>query len=115
MQLLWSARLFEVLPELLLFGGQPVPLVVAFSYVLELDAVFIVCSSGELLLLHAASHEVEEVGVVAGGLAAAAWSPDGELLALLGYNQLLLLMNKVLDLPLHCFLHARKPYSSYVE
>lgn len=31
----------------------------------------------------------------AGGIAAAAWSPDGELLAVLGYNQLLLLMTKV--------------------
>lgn len=62
---------------------------------LELDAVFIACSSGELLLLHTASRSVEEVGVVSGGVAAAGWSPDGELLVLLGYNQGLLMMNKV--------------------
>jgi hypothetical protein len=63
--------------------------------VLELDAVFVACSSGELLLLHTASRAVEEVGVVQGGVAAAGWSPDGELLVLLGYNQGLLMMNKV--------------------
>jgi hypothetical protein len=32
---------------------------------------------------------------VSGGVAAAGWSPDGELLVLLGYNQGLLMMNKV--------------------
>lgn len=96
MQLLWSVPLFEQpSPPFSPDGRQPAQLIVAFSFVLELDAVFVACSSGELLLLYTASHAVEEVGVVAGGLAAAAWSPDGELLALMGYNQLLLMMNKV--------------------
>lgn len=61
----------------------------------ELDAVFIATSSGQLLLLDTASREVDEVGVVQGGVAAAAWSPNGEQLALLGFNGLLLIMNKV--------------------
>lgn len=69
--------------------------VVSFTHVVELDAVFIATSSGQLLLLDTVSREVEEVGVVQGGLAAAAWSPNGEQLAVLGFNGLLLIMNKV--------------------
>ncbi|WIA32299.1 hypothetical protein OEZ86_003144 [Tetradesmus obliquus] len=102
-KLLWSTPLFEEPPPLFSPDGSssssstPAELVVSFSFVLELDAVFIACSSGELLLLHTASRSVEEVGVVSGGVAAAGWSPDGELLVLLGYNQGLLMMNKEWD------------------
>ena len=64
-------------------------------------------STGELLLLSSGASsgstggsrdrqpEVEEVGAVDGGLAAAAWSPDGELLALVSGTGSLLLMNRV--------------------
>ena len=38
---------------------------------------------------------VEDMGVVEGGIAAAAWSPDGEQLVLAGGNGQLLLMNQV--------------------
>jgi hypothetical protein len=95
-QLVWSTPLFEEpQPPFSPDGKTPAELVVSFSFVLELDAIFIACSSGELLLLHTASRSIEEVGVVSGGVAAAGWSPDGELLVLLGYNQGLLMMNKV--------------------
>jgi hypothetical protein len=45
--------------------------------------------------LDTVSREVEEVGVVPSGIAAAGWSPNGEQLAVLDYNGLLLIMNKV--------------------
>lgn len=41
-----------------------------------------------------------QVGTVGGGVAAAAWSPDAELLALVSEHGQLLLMNKVLLLHL---------------
>jgi hypothetical protein len=124
-------------------SGSPIA---AFAHVLELDALFIALSSGQLLLLHtqhpallsqqrqeqqqqqqrgAAAHGgrsssaasggaqradghaaplwcgagsegvVEEVGVIEGGVEAAAWSPDGELLTVLARRSAtLLLMNK---------------------
>jgi hypothetical protein len=68
---------------------------VALSHVLELDALFLALSSGELLLLHTASQDVEEVGSVAGGVDAAEWSPDGEVLAVAGAGGKLLLLSKV--------------------
>ncbi|KAF6250795.1 IKI3 family-domain-containing protein [Scenedesmus sp. NREL 46B-D3] len=96
-KLLWSNPFFEEWQPPFRPNGAPAELVVSFSFVLELDAVFIACSSGELLLLHTASRSVEEVGVVSDGVAAAGWSPDGELLVLLGYNSGLLMMNKEWD------------------
>jgi hypothetical protein len=69
--------------------------VAAFAHVVELDALFIAASNGQLLLLDTSTREVDEVGVVTGGVAAAGWSPDGEQLAVLGFNGLLLIMNKV--------------------
>ncbi len=81
--------------------------VAAFDHCPELEALCLALSTGELLLLRGpegvagsgtssgSSPEVEEVGAVEGGLAAAAWSPDGELLALVTCTAQLLLMNKV--------------------
>lgn len=69
--------------------------IAAFAHVVELDALFIACSNGQLLLLDSASREADEVGMVTGGVAAAGWSPNGEQLAVLGYNGLLLTLNKV--------------------
>ncbi|KAL4420046.1 hypothetical protein ABPG77_007485 [Micractinium sp. CCAP 211/92] len=80
--------------------------VAAFDHCPELEALCLALSTGELLLLRGpegvagsgtssgSSPEVEEVGAVEGGLAAAAWSPDGELLALVTCTAQLLLMNK---------------------
>lgn len=83
-------------------AGAPHARVVALSYVIELDALFVAVTTGELLLLHAADSsaasrgfEFEEVGVVAGGVAAAAWSPDGEVVAVAGAEGKLLLLSKV--------------------
>lgn len=105
LQLLWSLRL-----PLEMTAAAAASPIAAMSYVVELEALFIAATSGELLLLHTAAAaaatqhhqqqqecgcEVEEVGVVQGGVAASAWSPDGEQLAVLGYNGLLLVMNKV--------------------
>lgn len=66
---------------------------VALSYQIEGEALFAALSSGELLLLHPGTRDVEEAGAVAGGVAAAAWAPDGEALAVAGARggQLLLL------------------------
>jgi elongator complex protein 1 len=92
----------------------PPPPIAAFAHVVELEALFIATSAGQLLLLHTAlaaaqrtstsSNDqaapgaevdaVEEVDVVQGGVAAAGWSPNGELLAVLGHSGLLLVMNK---------------------
>lgn len=74
-------------------GGSGRARVVSLSYVLERDALLAALSSGELLLVDAGTREVEEVGAVAGGVAAAAWSPDGGALAVAGAEggQLLLL------------------------
>jgi hypothetical protein len=69
--------------------------IAAFVHVVELDALFIAASNGQLLLLDTVSRAVDEVGVVTGGVAAAGWSPNGEQLAVLGCNGLLLTMNKV--------------------
>lgn len=71
------------------------PTTVSLSYIIELDALFIALSSGELLLLHADSREVEEVGAIQDGVEAAAWSPDGEVLAVVGAGGKLLLLSKV--------------------
>lgn len=42
-----------------------------------------------------------QVGMIEGGIAAASWSPEGELLAIVTGNALLLLFNKVAFCPLH--------------
>lgn len=80
--------------------------VAAFDHAPELESLSLALSTGELLLVHTeggqggsgaspAGPEVEEVGTVEGGLAGGAWSPDGEVLALVTGTALLLLMNKV--------------------
>ena len=71
------------------------PAAVCLSHILELDALFVAMASGELLLLHTATRELEEVGAIAGGVAAAEWSPDGEVLAVAGGGGKLLLLSKV--------------------
>jgi hypothetical protein len=60
-QVQWRASL---LPEDVAGLGLPPPEVVGFTYVLELEAIAIGLSNGELLLLHTEKHEVEELGLV---------------------------------------------------
>jgi elongator complex protein 1 len=72
--------------------------VTACAHAPDLEAVFIALSTGELLLLRPSAPSlpavaVEEVGRVAGGVAAEAWSPDGEVLAVVGCAGQLLLMS----------------------
>ncbi|GBF99867.1 hypothetical protein Rsub_12507 [Raphidocelis subcapitata] len=71
----WRAPLAPPAP------GAPPPCVVALSHQIESEALFAALSSGELLLLNPATREVEEAGAIAGGVAAAAWAPDGEAVA----------------------------------
>jgi hypothetical protein len=53
-------------------------------------------ATGELLLLHTAAREWEEAGALDCGVAAAAWSPDGDALAAVGAGGArLLLLSKV--------------------
>ena len=68
--------------------------IVAMDYVLELDALMIALSSGDLMLLHVESAEAEDIGTIQGGVATASWSPDGELVAVVSRTGNLILMNK---------------------
>jgi elongator complex protein 1 len=69
--------------------------IAGLEYVLELDAVMVALASGDLLLIYTETKELEEVGSIQGGIACMAWSPDGELLALVSNSGNLLLMTKV--------------------
>jgi hypothetical protein len=69
--------------------------IAGLEYVLELDAVMVALTSGDLLLIYTETKELEEVGSIQGGVACMAWSPDGELLALVSNSGNLLLMTKV--------------------
>jgi elongator complex protein 1 len=64
------------------------------DYVLELDALMIALSSGDLMLLHVETAEAEDIGTIQGGIAIASWSPDGELVAVVSRTGNLILMNK---------------------
>eukprot|EP00798_Chlamydomonas_sp_ICE-L_P030382 gene30382-35390_t len=71
--------------------------VVSMCFVVELEALCIGLSSGELLLLRCNNEggvdEVEEVGGIEGGLCALEWSPDGEVFAAISGAGRLLVMN----------------------
>ena len=77
----------------------PGHVVTSVSAVLELEALCICTAEGALLLLRTSSQEVEQVGHFQGGIAAAAWSPDGAVLLILTALGSLLLMNQVRLLP----------------
>ena len=70
----------------------------AVSAVLELEALCICTAEGALLLLHTGSQQLEQVGQLQGGVAAAAWSPDGALLLVLTALGRALLLNQVKSL-----------------
>lgn len=85
-------------------AGCTIPLdasLAAFAFSVELEVLCIGLSSGHLLLLHhsitSAVPSLEEVGQVEGGVVAAAWSPDGEAVAILGGLGQLLLMTSSWD------------------
>lgn len=61
---------------------------------IELEALCLALTNGSLLLLSLEERQWEEVGALEGGIAAAALSPDGELLATASGDGKLLLMTK---------------------
>lgn len=68
---------------------------ILLSFLAETQSIFVALSSGDLLLLPAPSEreelmsndQVECVGSIDGGIAAAAWSPDDEILVLMSCYQ----------------------------
>lgn len=74
------------------------------SFDIELDGLCLCMSNGQILLFDASEGVMEEVGEVDGGLAAASWSPSGELLVLMSGEGKMMVMNKVV--------HARKKRAS---
>lgn len=75
--------------------GGPASAVTGFCFSLELDAICISLSTGELLLLNVNTQQLEEVGVVGGGIMALQWSPDGEVFAAVSGAGNILLMDQV--------------------
>ncbi|KAG1673002.1 hypothetical protein FOA52_005932 [Chlamydomonas sp. UWO 241] len=71
--------------------------VTSLAYALDLDAVCLSTASGQLVLVHPASREVQEVGSVDGGVVAMEWSPDGEVLAMVTGTGSLLVMSQEWD------------------
>ena len=64
------------------------------AYAVELESVCVGTADGALVLLRADGAAVEQVGSVAGGVAAAAWSPGGDVLLVITGHGILLLMNQ---------------------
>lgn len=72
----------------------------SFAFVPELDALSLCLSTGHLLLLYpnkGFDAAIEEVGVIQGGILAAAWSPDGEVFAIVGGLGQIMLMTSNWD------------------
>ena len=83
-QPLWSTALPTTTPTTL----------TALVHVLELDAVVAATAAGDLFSLASANGAAEEVGAVGGGVAALAWSPTGDAVALISGAGRLLLMDR---------------------
>lgn len=84
----WTADLRHLVPDL-----SPDATIVDFKFLDSSESLCIAMSSGQILLL-CNEFECEEVGTVEGGIAAAAWSPDGETLAALStFGRLLFIRN----------------------
>ena len=62
------------------------------TYVAELEGVCCVSASGQLLKVHAEYAQVEPVGDISTGIAAVAWSPDQEVVALVTKGNTLVAM-----------------------
>ena len=86
MQEEWQAEVFP--------SGLDGMHVTSMSYQLELDSVCLSLSSGSLVLVHAETHAVEEVGSIEGGISAMEWSPDGDVLAMVTGAGNLLVMSQ---------------------
>ncbi|KAF5832885.1 IKI3 family-domain-containing protein [Dunaliella salina] len=79
-------------------AGGPDSAVTGFCFSLELEAICISLSTGELLLLNVDTQQLEEVGAVEGGIVALQWSPDGEVLAVISGMGNILLMDQEWEL-----------------
>ena len=66
----------------------------ALAFAVELESVCVGTADGALVLVSADGATVEQVGRVAGGVAAAAWSPGGDALLVVTGHGILLLMNQ---------------------
>ncbi len=76
---------------------------VSLAYAVELESVCVGTADGALVLVSADGAAVEQVGSVAGGVAAAAWSPGGDALLVVTGHGVLLLMNQASTvLPVSC-------------
>lgn len=87
-QVLWQQPIGAV-------AGGPDSTVTALSYSLELEGLCIGLSTGELVFLSTEGRQLEEVGIIEGGICALHWSPDGEVFAAVSGTGQLLLMNQV--------------------
>jgi hypothetical protein len=110
----WTADLRHLVPDLL-----PDATIVDFKFLDSSESLCIAVSSGQILLL-CNELECEEVGAVEGGLAAAAWSPDGEILAALStLGRLLFIRNSdvhdVASLSLECDVPVRNEDPEYPQ
>jgi len=56
--------------------------VISFQYIQEIEAIVVVCESGEIFKVSPGSEQVDNVGSIEGGLHSAKWSPNEEKLAL---------------------------------
>ena len=68
--------------------------ILTLAYVVELESLCVGTADGALVLLRADGAAVEQVGSVAGGVTAAAWSPGGDALLVVTGHGILLLMNQ---------------------
>jgi hypothetical protein len=89
-QVLWRQALGAV-------AGTPSSTITGMAFSLELEALLVCLSTGELLQLTVGQQqELTEMGSVDGGLFALACSPDGEVFVAVSGTGNLLLMNQVL-------------------
>jgi Tol biopolymer transport system component len=73
------------------------PRITGFCFVLELDAVCVGTSDGDILTVNVETQSVEVVGSVDGGVTALQWSPDGERIGIVGGFGQFMLMDQVRD------------------
>ncbi|GMH34369.1 hypothetical protein BSKO_02203 [Bryopsis sp. KO-2023] len=87
----------EIVWEAFLPDSLDAVCVVDLSYAIELDSLCAFLANGKILLYGSEEGSLEEVGEVEGGILAAQWSPDGEILALISGEGKIVVMTKDWD------------------